>query len=87
MENRGGCQFSCIHMYTHTHRLSHTQMYIHKQVKDSVVSTTILHFKGIKSNTVFFFFFLVQRLRIQGNLVKTLNEVGIVIHRSEVGGR
>ena len=73
-------------MYTHTHRLSHTQIYIHKQVKVSVVSTTILNFKGIKSNTVFFFF-LVQRLRIQSNLVKTLNEVGIVIHRSEVGGR
>lgn len=76
MENRDGRQFSCIHMYTHTHMFSHTQIYIHKQVKDSVISTTVLHFKGIKSNTGFFF--LIQRLRIQSNLMKTLNEVGII---------
>lgn len=57
-----------IHMHTHTYMFSHTKIYIHKQVKDSVISTTILHFKGVKSNT---FFFLVQRLRIQSNLMKT----------------
>lgn len=54
---------------------SHTQIFIHKHAKDSVISTTILHFKGIKSNTVFF---LIQRLRIQTNLIMILNEVGIV---------